>query len=251
MNLYTAIQASSPLHVAIVGAGGKTTALFQLAWQLPGQAWVTTTTHLGTDQMNLADRHFVLDSVTDFNTELYTAQKVTLLTGSFTQDNRVRSPEPELLERIRQEADRLGIPLLMESDGSRSIPLKAPGEHEPPIPTWATHVLVLVGLSAVGKPLSEQSVYRSKRFSELTGLAEGQSINLVSIRDMLIHPLGGLKNIPAVARKIVVFNQADTPDLRASAEAIVDDLLNGGFDSVVIGALGRDPDGLQVFSKNA
>jgi molybdenum cofactor cytidylyltransferase len=251
MNLYTAIQASSPLHVAIVGAGGKTTALFQLARQCPGPVWVTTTTHLGTDQISLADRHFVLGSRTDFSVESYAAQKVTLLTGPFTQDNRVRGPEPDLLEHMRREADRLGIPLLMESDGSRSIPLKAPGEHEPPIPAWATHALVLVGLSAVGKSLSEETVYRSKRFSEITGLAEGQSVTLAGIREMLIHPLGGLKNIPAGARKIVVFNQADTPDLRARVEVIVEDLLNGGYDNVVIGALGRDPDGLQVFSKNA
>lgn len=151
---------------------------------------------------------------------------------------------------MRQEADRLGISFLMESDGSRSIPLKAPGEHEPPIPTWVTHVIVVVGLSAVGKPLTEENVYRSKQYIELTGLDEGAFVTLASVRDMLIHPLGGLKNMPVGARKIAVFNQADTPELRASAGTIVNDLLKGGFDSVVIGALSRDPDGLQVFSKN-
>lgn len=251
MNLYQALKLSSPVRVAVVGAGGKTTALFQLARQCPAHAWVTTTTHLGTDQMNLADRHFVLESPAGLDFEAYNAQKVTLLTGPFTRDDRVRSPEPEIQERIRLEADRRGIALLMESDGSRSIPLKAPGEHEPPIPAWVSYVLVVVGLSALGRLLNDQNVYRAPRFADITGLKEGEPVTLEGMKNMLLHTNGGMKNIPPGARKIALFNQADTPELRAKAAEIVDDLLNGGFDSVVIGALGRDPDGLQVYSKTA
>lgn len=251
MNLYRSLDLTPPIRFAIVGAGGKTTALFQLARQCPGQAWVTTTTHLGTDQMSLADKHFVLESTEDLDFEAFNAQKVSLLTGPFTRDDRVRSPAPEILERIHLEAGHRGIALLMESDGSRSIPLKAPGEHEPPIPAWVTHVLVVVGLSALGRPLNDQTVYRAQRFTDLTGLKEGEPVTIESIKAMLLHPAGGLKNIPPGARRVALFNQADTPELRAKTAGIVDDLLYGGFDSVLIGGLGCDPDGLVVFSKNS
>ena len=51
--------------ISFVGSGGKTTALFQLAKQLQvegrkSKVFVTTTTHLGTWQIKLADHHIIV-----------------------------------------------------------------------------------------------------------------------------------------------------------------------------------------------
>ena len=223
--------------------------MFSLARQIPGPVWVTTSAHLGTDQTSLADRHFVLCSKEDIQPAKWMKQKVTLLSGAATADNRLSSPAADLLEAVHVAALRAGVSLLLEADGSRSIPLKAPGEHEPPIPGWVRQVVVLAGLSMVGKPLSEQTVYRAARFGELSGLQAGDLISITHVRDVLLNPLGGMKNIPAGAGKSVVFNQADTAKDQDLAGSVACELLEGGYDRVVIGGLKHAPEDLVCYRR--
>jgi probable selenium-dependent hydroxylase accessory protein YqeC len=67
------------------------------------------------------------------------------------------------------------------------------------------------------------------------------------ISEMLIHPQGGLKNIPPQARKIVFLNQADTGEIRSMARQMISKLLNGGFDQVIIGSVGKAPQSLEGY----
>ena len=247
MNLLQALNPIFPLCTAIVGAGGKTSAMAALAHQVNGPAWVTTTAHLGTDQTGIADRHFVVATEKDIQPALWLEQKISLLTGAVTQDDRLHSPAPELLELIRRAAERAGAHLIFEADGSRSIPLKAPGDHEPPIPAWAQQVIVVVGASALGNALNEQTVFRAGRYAELTGLQEGETITIESVRDMLLHPLGGLKNIPSGALKAVLFNQAEDGVTQGIIQYIVPDLLAGGYDRVIVGGVSHAPDALESY----
>ncbi|MBA3072095.1 MAG: putative selenium-dependent hydroxylase accessory protein YqeC, partial [Anaerolineae bacterium] len=247
MNLLQALNAKLPLCTAIVGAGGKTSAMAALARQVEGAVWLTNTAHLGTDQTTIADLHCVLESEKDITPALWLQQKVTLLTGAVTQDDRLHSPAPDLLTLIRQAAEREGVHLIFEADGSRSIPLKAPGDHEPPIPAWARQVIVVVGASALGSPLNEQTVFRAGRYAELTGLLEGQTITIESVRDMLLHPLGGMKNIPPGAQKAVLFNQAEDTVTRGIIEYIVPDLLAGGYQRVIVGGVRHAPEALESY----
>ena len=76
------------------------------------------------------------------------------------------------------------------------LPLKAPGEHEPVIPAWVDAVIVLAGMSALGKPLDDKSVFRVKYFSTLAGISEGEPITVEGIGRVLGNPKGGLKGIP-------------------------------------------------------
>ena len=247
MNLLAALNTTVPLCTAIVGAGGKTTALFSLARQVEGLAWVSTSTHLGTDQVTHADQHFFLNETSEFKPEHYRQSKVTLLTGPVTADDRLHGPSPELLELIHATARKEVISFLLEADGSRSIPLKAPGDHEPPIPAWVTEAIDVVGFSGIGTRLSNETVFRAERFSQLTGLRMGEVITLTHVRELLLHPLGGLKNIPVGALKVVGFNQAESVQAREAIAKISPDLLRGGYDRVVAGGLKSAPDELESF----
>jgi molybdenum cofactor cytidylyltransferase len=249
MNLVEALEPALPARIAIVGGGGKTTTLFQLAQQLPGRVWVSTTTHLGTDQLNGADKHFIVHEVNPDSIAQWLKQKSTLLTGDFTADERVRGPDAEVLAQLYEAAKQTQISLVVEADGSRSRPLKAPGENEPATPAWAEMVITVVGLSVLGSPFSEATVHRVEPFKRLTGMHEGEPISLDSILRLLIHPLGGLKNSPTQARKIILFNQADTAELCDQVTAIAPALLAGGYERVLVGALKKDSQGIICLKK--
>ncbi|MBI3150525.1 MAG: putative selenium-dependent hydroxylase accessory protein YqeC [Chloroflexi bacterium] len=230
--LRLAALTASNRTVSLVGAGGKSTALFQLARQLQ-PCIVTATSHLGLWQIPLADHHIIARSTEDLS-NLPNAG-VVLITGEIKSD-RTSPVTNEILYWLREESKKRGIFLFVEADGSRQKPLKAPAPHEPPIPEFTETVIVVAGLSAIGKPLTEEHVHRSEIFSQLCGLRAGQPITPKEIIATLTHSQGGLKNIPAHARRIAFLNQADTPELQSIGGGMARELLNQ-FDSVIVGSL--------------
>jgi molybdenum cofactor cytidylyltransferase len=224
MNLLHILRTSPT--AALVGAGGKTTALFQLARQFD-TALVTPTTHLGTWQAAGADHHFILKDTEDvavLETDLPSG--VILLTGAATPDGeRLTAIGAAALERIHTLSLARRIPLFLEADGSRQHPLKAPAEYEPVIPPWVETVIVVAGLSGLGQPLTPAWVHRPERFSALSGLNLGDPISPEALVCVLLHPQGGLKSIPPTARRVLLFNQAASPLGQATAQRMADALL--------------------------
>ncbi|MBK8784029.1 MAG: putative selenium-dependent hydroxylase accessory protein YqeC [Anaerolineales bacterium] len=239
MDLAHALRLTSPSAsnqtISLVGAGGKTTALFQLARQLSAKSsvTVTATSHLGAWQITLADQHIIAKNVDDLKS--IPEQGVTLITGEI-ENNRTKPVDSAVLHWLHEKHNERAIPLLIEADGSRQKSIKAPAEHEPPIPKFSDVVIAVAGLSTIGKPLTEEHVHRPEIFSHLSGLPIGETITPQAIISVLTHPQGGLKNIPPSARHIVLLNQADTPELQSIGGGMARELL-GPFDSIVVGSL--------------
>jgi molybdenum cofactor cytidylyltransferase len=225
-------------RVAFVGAGGKTTAMFQCAREWTGPVLLTSTSHLGTDQLQMADRHFFVDDTVLDRLEQNLPNGNTLVTGPLAQDKaRTLGVSDQQLNRIQSLSGKWRVPLLIEADGSRRLPIKAPAEHEPPIPEMVNTVVVVTGMSAIGKPLSEEWVFRPKLFSHISGLKPGENITLKAILQAMIHSEGGLKNIPINARRYALLNQADTPELQSQAAMLSSELFVK-YNSVIVSSLG-------------
>jgi molybdenum cofactor cytidylyltransferase len=222
-------------RVAFVGAGGKTTALFQLARELPPPVIVSATTHLGVWQIPLADRHIIATTPAPLEAIEHGLSGVILVTGAI-KDDRTKPLDNKVIMWLHEFCGYHSLPLLVEADGSRQKPLKAPGEHEPPIPDFARVVVVVAGLSALGKLLGIESVHRPEIFERLSGLQSGETITPAALIRVLAHPEGGLKNIPGGARRVVLLNQADTPELQSQADAIAKGLLPA-YHSVITASL--------------
>jgi molybdenum cofactor cytidylyltransferase len=126
--------------------------------------------------------------------------------------------------------------LLIEADGSRMKPVKAPAAHEPVIPPFVDTVVVVAGLSALWQSLTPEWVHRPEIFANLSGLAPGERITRESLVQVLLHQQGGLKDIPEGARRLVLLNQADTPELQAAAGSMANALL-ADYSGVIIATL--------------
>jgi molybdenum cofactor cytidylyltransferase len=249
MDLVTALRIDPSMSVqprlAFVGAGGKTTALFQAArsWLKYSEkigirvALAGATTHLAFAQLALADQHFISPDAEDFlRLETEPPNGLILFSGPLAADERTLGLEGARLEGVRLLADHLKTALFLEADGARRLPLKGPADHEPAIPHWVDQVVVAAGLSGLGSPLDGHHVYRHDIFARLSGLEAGMPIDLPALAGVLTHPQGGLKAIPAGARRIALLNQADTPELQSQAHALARLLLDD-YDAVLIAAL--------------
>jgi molybdenum cofactor cytidylyltransferase len=233
--------------VAFVGAGGKTTALFQLARELPPPVIVTATTHLHVDQIKLTDSHWIGENPADLAILEENLRGVMLVTGPI-EGNRTTGLNKNSNEWLRAVCDRHALPLLIEADGSRQRPLKAPAMHEPVIPEFVETVVVVAGLSGLGKPLTEEFVLRPEIFSRLSDLAIEETITPEALVRVLTHSEGGLKNIPAQARRVALLNQADSPELQSIGGKMARELL-ATFDAVLVGTL--EYSNIQIFERTA
>lgn len=210
MQLKDGLRPDHSSRIAFVGAGGKTTAMFSLARQLPSLVVCLNTAHLAVEQAKMADHHVIaVGEATILEAFERIRSGVVLFTGAVTDRGRLAGVSPDAVEIIKSCADDYDLPVLVEADGSRLLPLKAPAEHEPPIPAWTNHVVVMFGLSVLGKPLTAENVFRPEIFAELTGAHPGSPVTIEQILGYLEHPKGGLKNIPSDTRRTVFANQLD------------------------------------------
>ncbi len=251
MLLSQALRLSPPFDtsrgriIAFVGAGGKTATIFQLARELPPPVLVITTTHLGVWQIPLADHHIIAQTKGDVDSHGF--QGVTMITGPI-EDDRATNVNEDILYWLHTYVQEHNMTLLIEADGSRQKPLKAPNEREPVIPEFTDVVIVVAGLSGLGKSLNEEYAHRPQLFSTLSGLPLNDSITPNALIRVLTHPNGGLKNIPPDARRIVFLNQADTPELQSIGGKMSTELLNH-FDAIIVGSFQHSY--FQIFERTA
>jgi len=211
MDLINRFRLEDKSRIALVGSGGKTTLMFQLARDYGSRVICTTTTHMALDQLGAADKHWLVQDISDLpDARDDLAEQILLFTGPRVEENRVGSPAPELLAALKKLADDWGCPLIIEADGARKLPLKAPAEHEPPIPGLGDTVITVIGLSGLGKPLDKDWVHRPEIYSSLVGLPLGARLESEHLVRELTSPQGGLKNVPPEARRILLINQIDT-----------------------------------------
>ena len=250
---------ASPPSLALVGAGGKTTTLFSLGRRLllPPYNYptvlLTASTHLSGRLARQADAHFVIHSPREIEALAHQLPSgVVAVTGppaagheqEIMEESRVTGLEPETLARLRDFATQRRLPLLIEADGSRLRPLKAPAAHEPALPSWVRQVGVIAGLSGLGKPLESSFIHRPERFAALSGLSAGETVTPAALARVLLHPEGGRKNIPVEARKAVLLNGAATSQRQAQGRYLAAQLLPA-FDAVLVADLHAD-DGMQA-----
>jgi len=102
-----------------------------------------------------------------------------------------------------------GALMLIEADGARRLPIKAPGPDEPVLPENIDIVLGVVGLDALGASLSEANVFRPEALSRICDLGIGEQITPEAVGRLCAHPDGLFHKADEGARKWVVVNKAD------------------------------------------
>jgi probable selenium-dependent hydroxylase accessory protein YqeC len=129
---------------------------------------------------------------------------------------KLRGFDSEEIEQFRRSEGAL----LVEADGSRGLPVKAPGPEEPVIPPGTDIVLGVVGFDALGSPLDEDHVFRPGRLSELIGLPAGAPIDAAAVARLAAHPEGLFRGAPGGARRYIIMNKCDKIDSMENLERI-------------------------------
>lgn len=221
--------------------------MFALAKAMPGNVVTTTTTRIFTIQMKLAPAVcFTGDENGYFpvNDQRLAplAELGTLLSnhGHCLVVGRVEGEKasgvgPEMPAQLLARPDVDAV--LVEADGSRMRPCKAPANHEPVIPAGATLLIPVVGIDALGQPLVV-AAHRPELVGALSGLALGDLMTVEALATLITHPAGGMKGLPPKARMIPLINKVESSEKLDFARMMAGRILQEErVDRVVIGAM--------------
>ncbi|MDW3219798.1 MAG: selenium cofactor biosynthesis protein YqeC [Acidimicrobiales bacterium] len=212
--LAAALAPGSRSLISLVGGGGKTTALFALGEQLAGRVVLTTTTKMGSDRV---DGHHPILAPTDV--ELATVldrDRVALVWGG-VDGHRALGVTPEACDRW---SSTLGLAdhVVVEADGSRRRPFKAPALHEPVVPAATTLLVACVGAAAFDGVIGDVC-HRPEEVAVIAGCSPDDRLTADRLAAVLSSADGSQKGRPPNASFVVVLNQVDT-----SHDAYVADL---------------------------
>ncbi|BDF68940.1 hypothetical protein CE91St43_29120 [Oscillospiraceae bacterium] len=224
MGIWTDLILDMDVHrlIALVGGGGKTSTLYALAREAVDRGRgvvVTTTTHIMPHpRLPLTDDPAALPGLL--------AERRAATLGRWDKPGKLTGAvPPDTLPGLAQT-------VLVEADGARIHPLKAPADHEPVVPPAADAVIAVAGLDCLGQAVSA-ACHRPERVAALLGVEQTHILTPADVARVLSSPLGGRKQVaPAMAFRCLL-NKADTPALRAAGEEIRSILAARGIPAAV------------------
>ncbi|MBN2243471.1 MAG: putative selenium-dependent hydroxylase accessory protein YqeC [Acidobacteria bacterium] len=241
ISLAEALGAERGAVVSFVGGGGKTTSMFRLASELAAaglRVVTTTSTHINDYETRLSPAYIHPGELACLG-ECLDRHGQCLVAGLADGKGRVFNIAPEVILDLwkRPDVDCL----LIEADGSKSRPFKAPAAHEPVVLDITTILVPVVGLDCVGMLLDDATVHRPEIAASLAHAALGSRITPETVARVLAHPVGGAKGLPPGARLAPLLNRLDAAGMRAAEEIAEELLKHTVVDSVLAGSMDRHP----------
>ena len=204
--------------ITFVGAGGKTTNMFNLARELKNKGksvLVTTTTAIYYPENENCDRIIVLENKSEIVFQEILNYGITAIGNKVTEEGKLKGIESGLVDHIYSK--KIFDFVLVEGDGAKGRAIKVPADHEPVIPKLSTMVIGVIGLDAVGKIINDDNVHRVKQFCNITNKKVNDIITEEDIVLISSNEKGVFKGAPKKSRKLLLLNKAmDIEDIGAA-----------------------------------
>lgn len=230
--LIKAIGPTAPQTViCLVGAGGKTSALYGLSAHFKGQGLrviATTTTKIYQPNFKQVDHvHIGAETL-----PAPKAGEVLAVGDACTPEGKWTGVDRETIDRWKRQ--KVFDVLICEADGARRRSIKAPRKGEPVVPKTCDIVIGMVGMDVLGKPASNETVHRFELYQEITMCVEGQSIQPDQVATLAVAEKGIFRGVPKEAKKILCLTKTSLSRDRYEAAIQIAEWLEGKLEVVCI-----------------
>lgn len=205
--------------VSLVGAGGKTTVMYQLAEHfasLGKKVLVTTTTHIFKPACNFAQ------SVAEVEA-LWQAGSYAVVGNMEAGTGKLTQLPTEVFEKYSDLADLV----LIEADGAKGLPCKVPAENEPVLLSESDTVIAVMGFDALHQPIKEVC-FRLGKVMDVLGIPSEHCFTEEDVVNLLLSEQGAFKNV-GQRNYFIVLNKCDDENKVNSALKIKSLLAKEGF----------------------
>lgn len=227
--------------ISLVGGGGKTTAMLRLAKELShtGKRVIfTTTTHTSPSGFPLIRYSSVLSEkiIKDIEKTMWTDPA--FVAKRIVRGEKIKGITTQQVDTLNREVSF--DYMIIEADGARRKPLKAPHRYEPQVPKCTTLFIPVIGYDSVGKRLNQEEIHRPQLVARIIKKPLNSIITHEDIIKLLQSPLGLMKGRPPATRTSVIINKV-TPVRSRVAEELSLQILKQvpGIKSVVCGEVKR------------
>ncbi len=192
---------------AIIGGGGKTSLQNLLAARLCacGSVIITTSTHIWPPECP------ILYEPSSDEIRAALKRQSLIAVGRACEDGKLGG-----IDALWDELPRLADYVLVEADGSKGRPLKAPAAHEPVLPA-AQLVIAVAGMDGIGQPIAT-AAHRPELYAALVGKSTDSPVTPEDAARVLESQSGQRKDVSC--RYAVVLNKADTQERLRYAQEI-------------------------------
>lgn len=224
--------------ISIVGGGGKTTTMFKLANELKAlnkKVLVTTTTAIYNPDSDQYDNLIILDE--GHACSRYLNNTITVIGRKISAQNKLLGVPSEYIDEIYRNG--LFDCIIVEADGSKGRPIKAPASHEPVISYCTTKTIGVVGMDCLGKRIDNENVHRPELFVQITDTSIGEYISEETICKLVVSKNGIFKGVPSNSKKYLLLNKADYQNDRRVAARIKGLIVESRYDigGVIAGSM--------------
>ncbi|MDP6285626.1 MAG: selenium cofactor biosynthesis protein YqeC [Acidimicrobiales bacterium] len=203
--------------VALVGGGGKSTLLSALG-EFHGRGTVlTTTTKMGSDQIGEANL-LIRPSEKELSSAL--DETSPLLIWDRIDGEKAFGVDPSLPESWLPKAVRV----IVEADGARRHPAKAPAPYEPVLPLGVTTVIAVIGADAIDRVIEDQC-HRPLRVAAVVNCSPYERLTPKRAAVLLLNSNGSKKGLEPEMRFVIAITKV-SPENQDLVEQLVEELQN-------------------------
>lgn len=193
--------------IGILGGGGKTILLHKLGEELSRlnqKVILTSLTKAGLSTQH--DVNFfpdIIDTVSE--AEKFRPNPLYIM-GEEEAGQKLLGIDADQLRLLNRHSDFT----IFECDGARKRPIKAHQPHDPPLPDYTTHGVIVVGADAVGAKVDSKLIHRPELFREMWDVNANFELDPAFIAKVLTSHYGYMAKVPKGVRLSYLVNKADT-----------------------------------------
>ena len=232
--------------ISVVGSGGKTTLISALAQELSKRCrvCVAASTKMKYPGEGNCDRLILRGSPQMLKP--VTAPGIYYVADEEVPGHKLHGFSQDMVDWARANTDVL----LIEADGSRTLPLKGWSDYEPVVVRETDTTIGVMPVFLLGRPVNPTNIHRFEAFSNITGAKPGDTLTAEHMVRLIDSPDGLFGK--AAGEKVLFFSQVYDDVQEAMANAIVDAGEFSFIDKIVIGCIyEHESDGLKCPTADA
>jgi probable selenium-dependent hydroxylase accessory protein YqeC len=231
MKLTETIDLNLTRIITVVGGGGKTSFIFTLAKEaaaLGKSVLITTTTAMFNPEYFESpysespaqpfDQVYIGPAESLCSQPCEPGKVMVAANDHNPKRKKLIGYAPEALSTLL-DSNRFDL-ILIEGDGARMRPVKAPAAHEPVVPPQTDMMVGCIGLDCLGHPLDETVVHRPELLAEIAGQALGDPVTDQTLICLAESDQGLFKSAGKGTARTIVLNKADTQELVEQGTAV-------------------------------
>ena len=202
--------------LSLVGAGGKTSLLLEIAEELREnrRILVTTTTKIYVPSFEKIDGLFINNF-----------EEVPKVPGAYVYAGGLNDEKKLLPVEVKERSILIKTfdTTLIEADGAIRKLLKGGKEGELVIDENTTITLGVFNIKALGLKICEENIHRVKEFIKVTGAREGEQVKKEHIKKLILHPMGMFKGF--LGKRVLFINGMEEEEDWNQANTLTTSLL--------------------------